>query len=88
MLLKDSARTQAYKRAIEKNIKKDDLILDLGCGLGILSLLAAKKGCRKVYAVDNSSIIDNAKQIAACNHLDTKIQFIHRDIFQLKLKSP
>jgi 2-polyprenyl-3-methyl-5-hydroxy-6-metoxy-1,4-benzoquinol methylase len=88
MLLRDSVRTTAYKRAIEKHIKKTDVALDLGCGSGILSLLAAKQGCRKVYAVDRSSVIDDARHAAQHNGLDTRIEFIKGDIHQLKLKEP
>ena len=36
---------------------EDKIVLDLGCGTGILSLFAAKKGAKHVYAVDMSDVI-------------------------------
>ena len=36
----------------EKNLKKDDLILDLGCGSGILSVIGLLLGAKDCVAVD------------------------------------
>ena len=40
------------------------MVLDVGCGTGILSLFAARAGASKVVAVDRSSIIYKAMDIA------------------------
>lgn len=40
------------------------VVLDVGCGTGILSLLAARAGAKLVIAVDRSSIIYKAMDIA------------------------
>ena len=37
---------------LEKNLKKDDLILDLGCGSGILSVIGLLLGAKDCVAVD------------------------------------
>ena len=47
-----------------KNVFKDKVVLDVGCGTGILSMFAAKAGAKMVIAVDMSNIIDQATQIA------------------------
>lgn len=43
-MLKDTVRTRAYMNAIlnNKHAFKDKVVLDIGCGTGILSLFAAK----------------------------------------------
>lgn len=38
-------------------------MLDVGCGTGILSMFAAKSGCKKVISVDQSDIIYHAMDI-------------------------
>jgi hypothetical protein len=43
-MLKDTVRTRAYQSAIMNNphLFKDKVVLDVGCGTGILSMFAAK----------------------------------------------
>lgn len=68
-MLKDRIRTLAYKNAILTNPRlfKDKVILDVGCGTGILSMFAAKAGAKRVYAVEKSSIVDYAREIIQIN---------------------
>ena len=61
-MLQDKVRTDGYMNAIlnNKNVFKDKVVLDVGCGSGILSLFAAKAGAKLVIAVDMSNIIEHA----------------------------
>ena len=54
-MLNDSVRMESYAKAIIETCK-DKVVLDLGCGTGVLSTLAIKAGAAKVYAVDNANI--------------------------------
>lgn len=58
-MLRDEERMEFYHSAIMNNVAlfKDKTVLDVGCGLGVLSLFAAKAGAKKVYAVEASSEI-------------------------------
>lgn len=44
--------TRMCAMLIEKYIKKDDAVIDIGCGTGILSIVAAKLGASGITAVD------------------------------------
>lgn len=77
-MLKDEVRTRTYEMAImeNKHLFQDKIILDVGCGTGILSMFAAQAGAKHVYAVDCSSIVDQARQIIELNGFADKITII------------
>jgi len=86
-MLKDSSRTLSYRSAMYKNkdLFKDKIVLDVGCGTGILSMFAAKAGAKQVYAIDMSNIIEKAKEIVSLNGLDDKITLIRGKLEDIEL---
>ncbi|KAF7250506.1 Histone-arginine methyltransferase CARM1, partial [Varanus komodoensis] len=62
-MMQDFVRTATYHRAILQNHIdfKDKVVLDVGCGSGILSFFAVQAGARKVYAVEASSVAKYAE---------------------------
>ena len=77
-MLKDTVRTDAYRDFIyeHKELFKGKVILDVGCGTGILSMFCARAGAKKVFAVDNSNIIDKAREIIFDNELDEIVTYV------------
>ncbi len=72
----DSVKIDRYRRALATLITPDSVVLDLGCGTGLLGLLAVQLGARHVYAVDSGSILALAEQIAAANGAGDRITHI------------
>lgn len=55
---------------IEKHLKKDDTVLDLGCGSGILSIIALLLGAKDAIAIDiDPNAVDVAYSNLALNQL-------------------
>jgi len=54
-MIQDSYRTFSYKAAIESVVQENDIVIDYGAGSGILSIIAARSGAKKVYAIERNS---------------------------------
>ncbi|KAM4018080.1 protein arginine N-methyltransferase 3 [Anomaloglossus baeobatrachus] len=86
-MLKDTVRTESYRNFMYQNpdIFKDKVVLDVGCGTGILSMFAAKAGAKQVYGVDQSEIIYQAMDIIRLNKLEDRISLIKGRIEEIDL---
>ncbi|TSM20277.1 Protein arginine N-methyltransferase 3 [Bagarius yarrelli] len=86
-MLKDKVRTESYRDFIYGNsdLFKDKVVLDVGCGTGILSMFAARSGAKKVIGVDQSDIIYYAMDIVRANHLEDTITLIKGRIEEVEL---
>lgn len=86
-MLKDEVRTRTYMNSIMQNahIFKDKIVLDVGCGTGILSLFAAKAGAKHVYGIDMSAIAESASQIVKDNGMANKITIIQGKVEDVDL---
>lgn len=84
-MLKDEIRTSTYRKAIEWNphLFKDKVVMDVGCGTGILSMFAAKAGAKCVIAIDCSNIADMAIKIVEENKLSHRVKVIKAKIEDL-----
>ena len=86
-MLKDAVRTDSYMNAIKQNkhLFKDKIVLDVGCGTGILCMFAAQAGAKQVYGIDMSNIIDQAEKIVKLNGFADKITLIKGKMEEIEL---
>lgn len=78
-MIADETRTRLFGQAIASLCRPDTVAIDVGSGSGILSLFAARAGARKVHALELTSMINDARQIAADNGFADRIEFIRGD---------
>lgn len=64
-MIEDSARFAPWREALRRHVRADSVVLDIGCGPGILSFLACQFGARKVYAVEPDDSIEVGRHCAA-----------------------
>ncbi|XP_043941930.1 protein arginine N-methyltransferase 6 [Protopterus annectens] len=86
-MLSDRVRTNAYRLGILQNYAavRGKVVLDVGAGTGILSVFCIQAGARKVYAVEASSICEQAAKIVKLNKLDDKITVLRGSVESVQL---
>ncbi|KAI9625521.1 hypothetical protein H4Q26_016240 [Puccinia striiformis f. sp. tritici PST-130] len=86
-MLKDEVRTLSYRNSMAWNphLFKDKVVLDVGCGTGILCMFAAKAGAKQVIGIDMSGIIDQAKKIVKANGFEDTIVLIKGKLEDVEL---
>lgn len=84
-MINDTGRNLFYKNAIEKSVR-DKVVVDIGTGTGILSVLAARAGAKKIYAVEvDPGRAAYAQNMFAKLNLSDKIEVVCADFLQTQL---
>lgn len=84
----DGVRMDAYARAIARAVRPGSVVVDIGAGTGILSLLAARAGARRVHAVDLNPAVWLVRDLAAEWGLSDRITVHHESSWTLALPEP
>lgn len=75
--------TRMCIESLEKHVKEEDVVFDIGTGSGILGIAAAKLNAKKVIGVDLDEVaVDSAKKNVSFNHLDN-IEILHGDLMEV-----
>jgi SAM-dependent methyltransferase len=63
-------------------IEPDELVIDVGCGSGVLAIIAAKLGAKRVFAVDKSpDVVEVGTRNAIANGVGDRVTFRQGDLF-------
>lgn len=84
-MVADESRMRPYVEALRRSVTPDSIVLDIGAGTGIFSLLACQFGARKVYAIEPNPLINLAREIAAEYGYQNKIEFIQKLSTEIEL---
>lgn len=86
-MISDAVRVDAYKAAIARHVRPEDMVVDLGTGTGILAIFAAHAGARRIVAIDHSPFIEVARRLAAANGA-SHIEFFNTNSRNVELAEP
>ncbi len=84
--LADRVKLERYRAAIERLVQPGHVVMDLGCGSGVLGLMALRAGAGKVLFVDQSAIIEVARQTTARAGFAGRAEFFLANSFELDLR--
>jgi len=75
-MMLDGRRNRAYARAIERAVRPGMLVLEIGCGAGLLAMIAARAGARVITCEGNPMVAAAAEEIVRRNGLSDRIRVI------------
>jgi protein arginine N-methyltransferase 1 len=78
LVMLENSRTETYRKAILEVVKKGDVVADVGTGTGILAFFACQAGAKRVYAIEQTEVIESAREIGKANGLEDRIVFINK----------
>ncbi len=85
----DEKRTRAFGKAIANTVRPGDVVVDMGTGSGVLAMLAARAGAKRVYAVElDRNNIATLEAVFRANALSEKIILICGDVCKVDLPEP
>ena len=85
-MMNDHYRNAMWEQAIKNQVTPDSIVLDIGCGSGILSMMAARAGAKHVYGCEvNQTIAFKAQEIIAVNNYQDKVTIIPKSSFDLEV---
>ena len=72
-MMRDAQRVRAYSEALREAITPDSIVLDLGAGPGLFSLMACAFGAKKVYAIEFDPSVRYLRDLAIENGFGDRI---------------
>jgi protein arginine N-methyltransferase 1 len=77
-MISDRVRLDAHAAALRQLVTPTSIVLDIGAGTGIMSLLACQAGARRVYAVEPSAAVQILVETARANGFADRVVVLQR----------
>jgi len=87
-MIADHPRMDGYAEALRQAVRPGCMVLDIGAGTGIFSLLACQFGAAEVHAVEPNDAIELARTMAGANGCTDRIHFHQTLSTRLTLPRP
>ena len=78
-MMNDHPRNDFYKAALQRVITPESVVLEIGAGSGLLSIIAASLGAKRVVAIEaNHHLARVAQEIVRRNGYEGKVHIINK----------
>ena len=85
-MINDNYRNTCWEKVINEVVTPDMKVLEIGCGSGLLSLMAARAGAKEVIGCEaNKLIASKAREIVELNEYDKQLTIIPKSSFDLEV---
>src|SRR5439155_22918484 len=84
-MIADRGRIDAYARALKQRIQPDAVVIEIGAGAAVTTMIARQLSASKVYAIETDDIIHLGKEVAAANGHADRIYFIQKRSTEVEL---
>ena len=85
-MLNDSKRNRAFAEAIAATSLQGRMVLDIGAGSGLLSILAARAGAEEVYACEAlRPVAVTAREVVALHQLEHVVRILPKYSFDITI---
>jgi hypothetical protein len=83
----DEARNKVFYDALKCTVRPNQsYVLDVGSGMGLISMMAGTLNARKVYAVEQHDAMSNlSAKLIALNNLSSKVHVINKESYDLSV---
>ncbi len=83
-MVNDEVRNQHFEAVLKRVITPDSVVLDIGAGTGLLSMMAARAGAKQVIACEaNPELAALARNVIKDNGYSDRIRVINKPSYQL-----
>ncbi|MGQ0799779.1 MAG: 50S ribosomal protein L11 methyltransferase [Pseudomarimonas sp.] len=87
-MVEDKVRMNAYREAMRRHIKPGAVVVEIGSGPGITTMLACQLGASRVYAIETDPSIEIGRQLAMENGFADRIVFLRKMSTEVSLPTP
>jgi protein arginine N-methyltransferase 1 len=87
-MIGDRARLEAHAAALRSVVTPSSVVLDIGAGTGIMTLLACQAGARRVYAIEPSGAVQILAAAARDNGFADRVVVLQQRSTEVTLPEP
>lgn len=86
--ISDTVRLDRFQQAIARTVNPGDLVVDIGCGFGVLGMMCLKSGAAHCWGIDRTAAIEIARETMVRSGLGDRYSCIGEQTFRANLPQP